>query len=371
MTDNKPPPQQQHPPKQQQQWASLADRLNPNRRAFDAQLKSSWKSLSKKEKKRIIAQDRKAIHTLKSRGTSHSLPFEADTDDHCETSSIAYAHIAPILTYIAEQIIIGKKEPRNNHNLQIYDPYYCAGTVVQHLNKLGFENVYNQPEDFYQVIQDGCVPQHDVVVTNPPYSGDHFERLIKFCVENNKPALLLIPEHLSKKKFVQSCLDKFFFLTPAERYFYWTPEGVRQKQDDEGNDDKKQKNTKKSKQHKNLMLGTRNSPFASHWFICTNPVVSNDKIISLIRSREITLLDGCNVYERQEDIVQANRFRKRKEEIDQNDSEVEFVQHQEEEKEEEEERQRKRRRKKKRAQKEKCAQVDGGTDATDGSNPFF
>ena len=341
MADNKPPTVQQ-PPKQQQ-WASLADRLNPNRPAFDAQLKSSWKSLSKKEKKHIIAEDRKAIKALKSRGTAHLLPFEADTDDHCETSHVAYVHIASILTYIAEQI---GKTPSN---LQIYDPYYCAGTAVQHLNKLGFENVYNQPEDFYQVIQDGCVPQHDVLVTNPPYSGDHFERLLKFCSENNKPALLLIPDHLSKKKHVKDYLEKYFFLTPAERYFYWTPEGLRPN-DGNGDDDKKN-NKKKSKQHKNLMLGTRNSPFASHWFISTNPVVSNNQIISLIQSTVINLVDGCNVYERQEDIVKASSFRKRKE-VEQNEGEAEL--------------QRKRQRKKNRVQKGKSAPVIG-----DGSNPFF
>ena len=355
MTDTK-PPSQQHP--QNQQWASLADRLNPNRPAFDAQLKNSWKTLSKKEKKRIITQDRKAIQALKSRGTSHSLPFEADTDDHCETSHVAYAHIAPILTYIAEQI------GTTPSNLRIYDPYYCAGTVVQHLNKLGFENVYNQPEDFYQVIEDGCVPQHDVLLTNPPYSGDHFERLLKFCSENNKPALLLIPDHLSKKKYVQDYRDKYFFLTPAERYFYWTPEGLRPNEGNDGDNQKKSKKKKKSKQHKNLMLGTRNSPFASRWFICTNPVVSNEKVLSLVEKGEIKLLDWCNVFDRQEDIVQANSFRKRKE-IEQNECKVECADQ------EEEEGQRKRRKKKKRVQKEKCAPVNGGTDAVDGSNPFF
>jgi len=350
MPDN----EEQQPPKQ---WASLADRLNPNRAAFDAELKSSWKSLSKKEKKRIVTEDRKAIQALKSRGASQSLPFEAEADDHCETSHVAYAHISPILKYIAEQL--GKA----NSDL-IYDPYYCAGTVVQHFNRLGFPCVYNKPEDFYQVIQDGCVPQHDVLVTNPPYSGDHFERLLQFCSENNKPALLLIPEHLSTKKYVQRYIDRFFFLTPAERYFYWTPEGLRQKQDVEGNNDNNKKKKTKSKKHKNLMLGSRNSPFASHWFICTNPIVSNEKIISLIRSREIKLVDGCNVFERQQHIVQAHTFRKRNE-VETNESKVECVQQQGEEG------QQKRHNKKKRVRKEKCAQVDEGTVSVDGNNPFF
>ena len=268
------------------------------------------------------------------------------------TTDHTHAHFSSHYLDIAHQI---GKTPSN---LQIYDPYYCAGTVVQHLNKLGFENVYNQPEDFYQVIQDGCVPQHDVLVTNPPYSGDHFERLLKFCSENNKPVLLLIPDHLSKKKYVKDYLDKYFFLTPAERYFYWTPEGLRP---NDGNDNDDKKNSKKkSKQHKNLMLGTRNSPFASHWFISTNPVVSNNTIISLIRNAEINLLDGCNVYERQEDIVQASSFRKRKK-VEQNESEAECRNQRTEE-----EGQRKRQRKKKRVQKGKSTPVIG-----DGSNPFF
>jgi hypothetical protein len=361
------------------QWASLADRLNPNRAAFDANLKASWKSMSKKEKKKIISEDKKAIAALKSRATSQSLPFIVDPDDHCETSHVAYMHVAPILSYIATRI--GRK---CSSTLKIYDPYYCAGTVIQHLAKLGFQNVYNKPEDFYQVIQEQRLPQHDVVVTNPPYSGDHFERLLKFLCDNDnnnndkkKPALLLIPEHLSKKKSIQQYLDNFFFLTPPERYFYWTPEGLRPKEEEEEEDDndgedvtknkrQKKKKNKKSKQHKNLMLGSRNSPFASHWFIRTDPVVSNEEMISRIKRGEIQLVDGCNVYSRQEDIVQVNSFRKRKEqEVEvknecSQEKEVEVEQHQHQE-----EGQRKRRRKKKRVKKEDKIQ------AADGSNPFF
>jgi formyltetrahydrofolate synthetase len=114
------------------------------------------------------------------------------------------------------------------------------------------------------------------------------------------------------------------------------------------------------------MLGSRNSPFASHWFIRTDPVVSNEEMISRIKRGEIQLVDGCNVYSRQEDIVQVNSFRKRKEqEVEvknecSQEKEVEVEQHQHQE-----EGQRKRRRKKKRVKKEDKIQ------AADGSNPFF
>ena len=42
--------------------------------------------------------------------------------------------------------------------------------MERHLAALGFARVHNRNEDFYAVLQEGRVPQHDVVVTNPPYS---------------------------------------------------------------------------------------------------------------------------------------------------------------------------------------------------------
>eukprot|EP01045_Picozoa_sp_COSAG04_P000333 COSAG04_NODE_7_length_45988_cov_220.188869_18_plen_76_part_00 len=53
--------------------------------------------------------------------------------------------------------------------------------MVHHLQRLGFESVYNRNEDFYAAIEDGRTPEHDVVVTNPPYSGDHAARLLRWC----------------------------------------------------------------------------------------------------------------------------------------------------------------------------------------------
>jgi hypothetical protein len=116
-------------------WVSLADRLNPNRPSFDAQLKANWKTMSKKQRKQIIKEDKIAIAALKSRGTSQQLPFTAEEDDHCETSPVAYTHIAPILQLIANRL---DKKPCD---LLIYDPYYCAGKMVDLLNKLGLEKV--------------------------------------------------------------------------------------------------------------------------------------------------------------------------------------------------------------------------------------
>ena len=66
-------------------WAPIADRLNPNRRAFDPAFKSQWQTLGKKQRKKLISADRLEIAALKARSESIVHPFAANPDDHCET----------------------------------------------------------------------------------------------------------------------------------------------------------------------------------------------------------------------------------------------------------------------------------------------
>jgi hypothetical protein len=67
--------------------------------------------------------------------------------------------------------------------------------MVRKLNSLGFKIVINKCEDFYAAVAEGRVPKHDVLLTNPPYSADHMERIIRFCAQGNgaTPWLLLLP----------------------------------------------------------------------------------------------------------------------------------------------------------------------------------
>eukprot|EP00954_Amorphochlora_amoebiformis_P022781 1355701-Amorphochlora_amoeboformis.AAC.1 len=123
-------------------------------------------------------------------------PFHTMSDDHCETAPEAYEDIACVLHAIAKEL--GKTAGE----LKIYDPYYCDGAVVRNLAKLGFPNVYNKCEDFYETLAQG-VPDHDVLLTNPPYSNDHIERLMKFVKENKKPTLLLMPNYVTDKEFFE------------------------------------------------------------------------------------------------------------------------------------------------------------------------
>jgi hypothetical protein len=66
------------------------------------------------------------------------LAFECDSEDHCETGPAAYRDVKPLLNQIARQL---GKEPAD---LLIYDPYFCAGSAVRHLQELGFPHVYNR-----------------------------------------------------------------------------------------------------------------------------------------------------------------------------------------------------------------------------------
>lgn len=84
----------------------------------------------------------------------------------------AYQDIEPILSGLA-----GLLHPTGASKalLTCYDPYYCQGRVVRLLASLGFDEsrVLNRMSDFYKDLEQGTVPEHDVLVTNPPFSGDH------------------------------------------------------------------------------------------------------------------------------------------------------------------------------------------------------
>ncbi len=150
--------------------------------------------------------------------------FVTDKDDHCETSGEAYDDITAFLSRLAS--FLGK----TTKDLAIYDPYYCNGAVVKHLASRGFGKVYNKNEDFYRVLAEGRVPEYDICVTNPPYSGDHIERMLKFCVESNKPFFCLVPNYVYTKPYFNSLTANcrpFYLIPENRRYEFWTPGGFR------------------------------------------------------------------------------------------------------------------------------------------------
>lgn len=208
-----------------------------------------WNDTYKFVQKEVIVTDPPPINrTVPSYGaprrrTSHA--FEVKDDDHCETPQEAYDDIGPILHQLAAKL---GKTPET---LQIYDPYYCAGAVVKNLGKIGFTQVYNKNEDFYEVVEQNRMPLYDVIVTNPPYSDDHIPRILSICAQSGKPWLILVPNYVyTKPYYVSSLLDPGglpvhpFYLAPPGRYYYWSPEGHR------GNE-----------------VSVKTAPFMSFWYL--------------------------------------------------------------------------------------------------------
>ena len=183
-----------------------------------------------------------------------TFPFPVDADDHCESPLDAYEDLAPILTRLCEGQH-GFPKKKSPSDLAIYDPYYCDGSVIRNLSSLGFTNVYNKKEDCYKVWSSDKYPEYDVFVTNPPYSADHIERLMKHVTSSklsSRPWFLLMPNWVHKKDYYTKALDdagiKPFYLIPKKgrRYVYIPPKEFRPK--------------KASDVHK------KSSPFMSMWY---------------------------------------------------------------------------------------------------------
>lgn len=245
-------------------------------RAEDAKARARLKQ--EKAEKAAASQNASVPHPI-----PQPLVFEVDEEDHCETAPEAYRDIATVLTQIANSLGI---EPAGQ--LRIYDPYYCNGAVVRHLNALGFVNVHNANEDCYARWRAGDVPPHDVVVTNPPYSGDHPKWLMDFLVANGKPWLALMPNWVSMRDYYNTLTQRAalaggspFYVVPLKRYNYWTPRGRRADVSSGG--------TKaKTHGHTNAALGVRTSPFISFWYVGGVPATA--------RAALTTPPDGCRLF---------------------------------------------------------------------------
>ncbi|CAK9018278.1 Uncharacterized protein SCF082_LOCUS14012 [Durusdinium trenchii] len=137
----------------------------------------------------------------------------------------AYQDAAVVLEEVAGAL--GK----TRSTLRIYDPFFCDGGVVHALGRLGFDHVYNKCEDFYAMVARDALPEFDVLLTNPPFSGDHMERLVGFATTHpkalGKPFMLLMPNFVYTKPFFAAASQKISFLVrPMQRYAFVPPRWV-------------------------------------------------------------------------------------------------------------------------------------------------
>jgi hypothetical protein len=131
-----------------------------------------------------------------------------DIDDR-ETPLAAYEDIAPLLT-------LHSSSSSSSSSDVIYDPFFCRGTTALRLQSLGFRNVVHRQSDFYRDVEEDRLPAFDLFVTNPPFSGDHLERVFRFAMACGKPFCLLVPQYCARKRWFFSLphRDELFFVAP-------------------------------------------------------------------------------------------------------------------------------------------------------------
>ncbi|GAB5034589.1 Hypothetical protein NocV09_02000390 [Nannochloropsis oceanica] len=162
------------------------------------------------------------------RPSLHLYPFPTEYADHFESPFRAYQDLEAFLVWLCRAL--GKQQGKPA--LHIYDPYYCQGAVVGLLGRLGFSHVTNKMRDFYADVVENRIPRHDVLVTNPPYSGDHKEKALRFCLASDRPFCLLLPNYVANKAYYLDAIaslpeaQKPFYLVPAQKYEYQHPQGT-------------------------------------------------------------------------------------------------------------------------------------------------
>lgn len=186
----------------------------------DLKKKNKKKKKKSNKKKRLREEEVEVEEPVEGdKEEEEVFPFNADPDDHCETPLEAYEDICMFLDLVC------KKLGKDRSQLVIYDPYYCNGTVKQHLSSLGFTHVINEKKDCYAEWHNKV---YDVLLTNPPYSADHLERLCDFLSTNTGYVALLVPNFVHKKPYHKK-LENFHYLVPFKRYVFAPPKGLRQK----------------------------------------------------------------------------------------------------------------------------------------------
>lgn len=145
--------------------------------------------------------------------TKLHFPYKANFNDHFETSVEALQDLMPVL-----QAFRALVRPNCPEKFTLYDPYYCAGAIRGHWKQLGIDNLIHEKRDFYADMEDGTVPKgFDMLVTNPPFSDDHIERLLDFLIGFNKPFAFLVPDYVASKDWYTKRIESCF--TPNELTF--------------------------------------------------------------------------------------------------------------------------------------------------------
>ena len=93
--------------------------------------------------------------------------FKTDYNDHFETPLRAYQDLLPVLRTLSRHLFkpecIHQEEETAGledslHKLNVFDPYFCLGSMKEMLQSLGISKVINRNRDFYKDITNNNLP---------------------------------------------------------------------------------------------------------------------------------------------------------------------------------------------------------------------
>ena len=92
----------------------------------------------------------------------------------------------------------------------------------------GLKHIINENKDFYSSKTRKNIPKYDILVTNPPYSGDHKQRLLEYLSSTTTPYCLLLPAYTAGKSYWRdfassSNAGEICYLLPEQSYMYYHP----------------------------------------------------------------------------------------------------------------------------------------------------
>ena len=240
----------------------------------------------KRNKKRSKPPEEEKYHSVQSawNGSNNFYDYDVDYNDHFETPLAAYQDILPVMMHVmvSSNNSTGNVARLSNPNhWTVYDPYYCNGRTSTLLQQhLGIGTVIHEKRDFYRDIQNKTLPEdYDIFLTNPPYSDDHKQKCLEFCIQNvwythRRPFFLLMPAYVAARQYYRKMIsdggggtsvveDDIMYVVPSTQYKYDHPEGT----------------------------GYDLSPFDSLWFCCVGrDNVSSFKQKSLTSSASLSSL---------------------------------------------------------------------------------
>mmetsp|Transcript_9157 Transcript_9157/g.17134 ORF Transcript_9157/g.17134 Transcript_9157/m.17134 type:complete len:282 (+) Transcript_9157:88-933(+) len=127
-------------------------------------------------------------------------------------------------------------EDKDVSRIRVYDPYFCKGTIIKSLVQCGFipSLIFNEDKDCYEEQKRRQVPANDIIITNPPYSGNHIQRALHYAESTRQVWAMLLPSYVLFRPWFSGEVraDKLVFLCPHERYAFKAVENERTIADD-------------------------------------------------------------------------------------------------------------------------------------------